>query len=242
MHIVGEQAQPCPIPKQNLQERGVLATKGEQMTAEGVLLELLLDQRRKSVQTFSHVGVTERQVHLHARRNDDHDAFSFAASCRFTAAGLLPAGANTRRPSSSSIAVMPSGGRTRSRSAASAGSSSAAPSANVTVANCGAFRAVRPNSARQRNSMLVAMPWRRQTSATAIPGFSVSCTIARFCSSLKRRRFDRPSAAGGVKRYLRRTELAALLNCARHSDEAGIASPLRRRILPGDRAICAARR
>jgi hypothetical protein len=57
---------------------------------------------------------------------------------------------------------------------------------------------------RQRKTMLVAMPWRRQTSATLAPGFSVSCTIARFCSSLKRRRFDRPSAASGVKRYLRR--------------------------------------
>jgi hypothetical protein len=32
---------------------------------------------------------------------------------------------------------------------------------------------------------LVAMPWRRQTSATQTPGFSVSCT-AHFCSLLKR--------------------------------------------------------
>lgn len=29
---------------------------------------------------------------------------------------------------------------------------------------------------------------------------------------LKRRRFDRPSAASGVKRYLRHAQLAALLN------------------------------
>ncbi|MER8523746.1 hypothetical protein NKI48_31790 [Mesorhizobium sp. M0644] len=43
--------------------------------------------------------------------------------------------------------------------------------------------------------MLVAIPWRRQTSATLTPGFSVSCTIACFCASLKRRRFDRPSTA-----------------------------------------------
>jgi len=47
------------------------------------------------------------------------------------------------------------------------------------------------------------MPWRRQTCATLTPGFSVSSTIARLCSSLTRRRFDRPSAASGVKRYLR---------------------------------------
>jgi hypothetical protein len=31
-----------------------------------------------------------------------------------------------------------------------------------------------------------------------------ACTIARFCSSLKRRRFDLPSASCGVKRYLAR--------------------------------------
>jgi hypothetical protein len=48
--------------------------------------------------------------------------------------------------------------------------------------------------------------------ATLTPGFSVSCTIARFGSSLKQRRFDRPSTACGVKRYLRCAQLAALLN------------------------------
>ena len=47
---------------------------------------------------------------------------------------------------------------------------------------------------------------------TLMPGVSVSCTMARFCSSLKRRRFDRPSTASGVKWYLRRVQLAALLN------------------------------
>ncbi len=45
--------------------------------------------------------------------------------------------------------------------------------------------------------MLVAMPWRRQTCATLTPGFSVSCTIARFCSSLKRRQWA-PGAAGQI--------------------------------------------
>jgi hypothetical protein len=166
----------------------------------------------KSVEPFSHVGVAERKMHFYACRNDNHDAFSLLASCRFTSAGLLPAGAKTRRPSSSSIAIMPSGGRTRSRKAASAGGSFAAPSARATVASCGAFRAVSPNSTRQRKTMLVAMPWRRQICATLTPGFSVSCTIVRFCSSLKQRRFDRPSTACGVKRYLRRAQLAALLN------------------------------
>jgi hypothetical protein len=51
------------------------------------------------------------------------------------------------------------------------------------------------------------MPWRRQTSATVTSGFSVS--VARPCSSLKRRRFDRPSTACRVKRYLRRATIAS---------------------------------
>jgi hypothetical protein len=71
-------------------------------------------------------------------------------------------------------------------------------------------------------------------------GFSTSCTIARFCSSLKRRRFDRPFASCGVKRYSQRAQLAALLICARASDEAGDASPFRCRIVPGDRVKYAA--
>ncbi|MET4204733.1 hypothetical protein ABIB95_008781 [Bradyrhizobium sp. LA2.1] len=65
---------------------------------------------------LAHVGMAERQVHLHACRNDDHNAFSFSASCRFTSAGLLPAGAKTRRPSSSSIASSrPAAARDRAR-------------------------------------------------------------------------------------------------------------------------------
>src|SRR5947207_14242905 len=151
---------PRPIPKQDFQTRSILAAEDEQMAREGILLQVFLDQRRKSVETLAHVGMAERQVDLHACRDDDHDAFSLPASCRFTAAGLLPVGAKTRRPSSSSIAIIPSGGRTRSRKAASAGTSLAAPSAIATVASCSAFRAVRPNWT--RNSRSVAMPWLQQ--------------------------------------------------------------------------------
>lgn len=42
----------------------------------------------------------------------------------------------------------------------------------------GALRAVRLNSSSQRNAMLVAMPWRRQISATATPGLSVCAKAA----------------------------------------------------------------
>ncbi|MCC8976839.1 hypothetical protein [Bradyrhizobium brasilense] len=51
-----------------------------------------------------------------------------------------------------------------------------------------------------------------QTCATLTPGFSVCCTITCFCLLPNRRRFDRRSTASGVKRYLRRAQLAALLD------------------------------
>src|SRR5437899_7799788 len=43
-------------------------------------------------------------------------------------------------------------------------------SASATVASCGAFRAIRPKSTRQRKTMLVATPWRRQICAPLAPG------------------------------------------------------------------------
>jgi hypothetical protein len=59
--------------------------------------------------------------------------------CRAAASPICPAGAKTRRPSPTSIAIMPSGGRMRSGKAASAGTSFTAPSASATVPSCGAF-------------------------------------------------------------------------------------------------------
>ena len=119
-------------------------------------------------------------MHLHACWDDNHDAFSLPASRCFTAVGLLSAGAKTRRPSPSSIAIMPFGGFTKSRKAASAGTSFVTSLVRVTVVSCGAFRVVRPNWTRQRNSRLVAVRRRLQTSATATPGFSAYASFPAF--------------------------------------------------------------
>lgn len=48
----------------------------------------------------------------------------------------------------------------------------------LVVTSRGAFRAVRPNWTRQRNSRLVAMPWRRRIAAAATPGFSPARSLA----------------------------------------------------------------
>lgn len=142
--------------------------------------------------------------------------------------------AKIRRPSSSWLAIMPSGGRTTFAQGSRRRRFALRPMDELNYCQLRRLAAVRRNSTRQRNSMLMAPPWRRQTCAMATPGFSVSCTIARFCSSLKRRRFRRPIHR--VRRqavFASRNEQRCLIGLG-HSDEAGIASPFRRRILPCD--------
>jgi len=70
--------------------------------------QVFRDRRRKSVETPAD-GAAERQVHLRARRNDDQDSFSVSTRRRFTSVEVLLVYAKTRRPSSSSIAVVQSG-------------------------------------------------------------------------------------------------------------------------------------
>src|SRR5687768_3963102 len=76
-----------PFPSQNntFKIDARLPRQGEQMAREGVSLQLLLDQRGKPVHALPHVGVTKRQVHLHARRDDHHRLFSCSATCTRTA-------------------------------------------------------------------------------------------------------------------------------------------------------------
>jgi hypothetical protein len=49
-------------------------------------------------------------------------------------------------------------------------------------------------------TILVTMPWRRQISATLTPGCSDSNTTAKFLSSVKLRRFERPLCGGSASR------------------------------------------
>lgn len=83
------------------------------------------------------------------------------------------------------IGVIPAGGRTRSRHPLSAGTWFTAPS-SITVASCGVLRAVGPNWTRQWKSWPVPMQCSAKQPQPATLGFSFSCTVARFCSSVKR--------------------------------------------------------
>ena len=89
-------------------------------------------------------------------------------------------------------------------------------SVTLTAANLARSSGPKPNWMRQRNTMLVAMSWWRQTAATLAPGCSASITIASFSSSVKLRRFDRRSRGGSpgteaVKTVSADRSLAALL-------------------------------
>jgi hypothetical protein len=89
-------------------------------------------------------------------------------------------------------------------------------SITLTAANLARSSGPKPNWMRQRNTMLVAMSWWRQTAATMTPGCSASITIASFSSSAKLRRFDRRSRGGSpgteaVKPVSADRSLAALL-------------------------------
>src|SRR5262249_44502856 len=115
-----EQTEPVAVPKEDLDRVRLPAAEGEQMTGERVLLELRLHQHGEAVETLPHVGVTEREVDLHAQGNDQHLASSSCCATYLrTASGSQPGGANTRRPSASSTATAPGGiGRIFFRTAA----------------------------------------------------------------------------------------------------------------------------
>src|SRR5215831_12806023 len=189
------------------------------MTRERILLEHRLHQHGEAVEALPHVGVTERQMDLQARRNDQHLVLSSCcAMYRRTASGSLPRGANTRRPSGSSTATASGGiGRMSRRIMVSAPPSPllwCGSSAIRTAAS--AVGLPKPNWTRQRKIMLVAMLCRRQTAAALTPGCSASITIASFSASVKLRRFERPSVAGAagagaVKIFSSSDSLAALL-------------------------------
>ena len=89
-----------------------------------------------------------------------------------------------RRPSGRSTAAIPSGGCTRSRSRRIAGASSV----SATGANFARFRCATPNCTRQRNSSPATIPCLRATCETLTPSWSVSSAMARFWSSVKKRR------------------------------------------------------
>ena len=189
------------------------------MTRERVLLQCVLNQHREPIYALAHVGVAQSQMHFHAGRNDHHRVVSRSATCRRTTSGSLPSGANTRRPSGRSIAVMPLGNGSRCKASAAGWgfvlSVDCSLDSTTGASSAFAFRPY-PNSARQRNKALVASLRARATAETLFPGCSHSSTMASFSSLVKLRRLTRPSraesaAVASVKSRSTTDSLAALL-------------------------------
>ena len=134
--------------------------------------------------------------------------------------GSLPTGAKTRRSSGNSTAVIPSGFGIRSCKTVVAESSldklsSRSPATWTDASLIFALRPY-PNSARQRNSAVVASWQARATAETDAPGRSHFSTMASFFSLVKWRRCKRPSCGGSafglpVKALSTLDSLAALL-------------------------------
>jgi hypothetical protein len=130
------------------------------------------------------------------------------------------------------IGVILSGGRTRSRHVLSAGTWFAAPMASTSGRELRRFTSGQTELGPPAEEPAVAMPCGRKQQSPVMPGFSFFCAIPSFA---RRRTADGSTARPtcGVRRDLQRAQSAALPNCARHSDEAGNASPFRRRSVPG---------
>jgi hypothetical protein len=173
---LGEQAETIAVPEQDLQLPRAVPPERKQMAGEGILFEVLLDKRGEPIKTFVHVGVAQRQMHLHACWNDHHDAAPQSATCCWTASGSAPAGAKILRPSGRSTSVIPAGAMSRSyRTAAAEPFFPPFPVVLTSTSRAG-FSLASPSCARHRKSMLGTMSWRRATDETVAPCCSVSST------------------------------------------------------------------
>jgi hypothetical protein len=144
-----------PLPSQN-RISSVLAflPRGrEQVSRKYLLLRPLLHQRGQPVEVLAHVSAAPDTLSRRRERSSSRRLRS--EMCRGTAAGSLPTGAKTRRPSSSSTIVMPSGRCNRScRTSASALSFPSAVETRMAVIFALSFRPY-PNNIRRQNSMLM---------------------------------------------------------------------------------------
>src|SRR6516165_161465 len=75
---LGEQTQALAVPPQRLQEIAAPSPKDEDLAAERVLPEPLLDQHGQAVEALAHVSVAGTEPHTRAGRRRDHRPVSAA--------------------------------------------------------------------------------------------------------------------------------------------------------------------
>jgi hypothetical protein len=86
---LGEQAQPVAVPPQHLDPVSAPAPEHEELSAEGIDLELGLNERGQAVEAAPHVGDPGCDPDPRARRRDDHRS-STARTCASTWASGRP--------------------------------------------------------------------------------------------------------------------------------------------------------
>src|SRR5215204_1564580 len=88
----------------DLQEIAATAAKAEQVAAQGIVAQHLLNLQRQGRKSFAHIRVPGRQPHPHARRDRDHRR-SRTSRMRDKAAALTPDPTMMRRPRASTISI-----------------------------------------------------------------------------------------------------------------------------------------
>lgn len=103
---LSEQACPLAVVPDHLQEIPPASAKAEQMAAQRIALQNLLDLQSQGRESFSHVGVAGGQPYPNTARNRDHRR-SRTSRTRPNASASTVRSTRTQRPSPRSISINP---------------------------------------------------------------------------------------------------------------------------------------
>src|SRR5436305_520773 len=109
---LGVKAHALPVVPQDLEQRAAPPAEHEQMALMRIALELLLHQKRQSVEALAHVGVAGRKPYARAARDRDHRRRSLRASAVIAAdtlAASIGPPMRSRAPVANSTSITPPG-------------------------------------------------------------------------------------------------------------------------------------
>jgi hypothetical protein len=192
LQLLGEQAHALTVMPENLQKITFATSEHEDVPAERIPPQHLLDLQGKAMHSAPHVGVTGGKPDPGTRRERDHRrrrAFITAATAAVTAAGSTAPLILTRTPPDKAISIDPAAGIGSAVVPEIAGArgmiSTGTRPAGATAADLSTAPA---NCRRHLNSWLAFKSCRRATIETEAPGSNVAATSSRFNTSGQRRR------------------------------------------------------
>ena len=175
-----EQTGALTVVPDHLQQVAAASTKDEQMTAQRIVPQHLLNLQRQAGKPLPHVSVTRRQPHPHAARERDHGNVSSPRMTRNSISTSTLQSTTTRRPFALTISMRP-----RSGPVPFSGCSGA-----ITAGTNAGVSPSRPSryALRQANMSWLEIPCRRAVTDAIRGPEKLSSTIRSFSSSLHRRR------------------------------------------------------